>query len=335
MLPADELFSGGKLVPLRLPSSSEAATAATRPPLAPAPTTQQPETARLEPAKDAVVEAEQAAEEPKAPARRWRDLLRMRKQQASVSASSSSSSSMETKPLRRLRRVKPEGAVLPPPPPRPNDADMPPVGSNPITDRLPRIDPEGKLVMGFRKRETQEQIRLCSSVFLMPDEVLSYTCASPAPAVGRDRWLQRLLHLEDAVCLGGRTPWGADLKFLLAAAHVSTMLPPTSSSRASSFARLPSSSEAAAAMRSPLPRPTTQEQASRRRRRAEPTKDAVEASKATEEPKAPARGGGTAADAAEAGVGVVFLLFLTETKPLRRLLAMAGSRSMSLGLPSS
>ncbi|KAE8800101.1 formin-like protein 5 [Hordeum vulgare] len=140
MLPADELFSGGKLVPLRLPSSSKAAAAATRPPLAPAPTTQQPEmarseeTPRAEAAKDAVVEAEQAAEEPKAPARRWRDLLRMRKQQASASSSSSSSSSTETKPLRRLlhRGPKPpeqEPSLSLPLLRDPNDADMPPASA--------------------------------------------------------------------------------------------------------------------------------------------------------------------------------------------------------------
>lgn len=114
MLPADELFSGGKLVPLRLPSSSGCSAevaVATRPPLAPAATAQQqqqPETPRPEEeTKDAAVEAEQAAEEPKVPARRWRDLLRMRKQQAS--SSSSSSSSTETKqPLRRLLRRGPK-----------------------------------------------------------------------------------------------------------------------------------------------------------------------------------------------------------------------------------
>lgn len=111
MLPADELFSGGKLVPLRLPSSSGSVeVAATRPPLAPAATQQQqqqPETPRSDgtqaQATKEAVEAEQAAEEPKVPARRWRDLLRMRKQQAS-----SSSSSTETKPLRRLLRRGPK-----------------------------------------------------------------------------------------------------------------------------------------------------------------------------------------------------------------------------------
>ncbi|CAM0948931.1 unnamed protein product [Alopecurus aequalis] len=109
MLPADELFSGGKLVPLRIPSSSGSTTegASTRPPLAPA--QQQPETPRAEEAQDVAETVEPVAaaekEEPKVvvPARRWRDLLRMRKQQASTC-----SSATDTKPLRRLLRRGPK-----------------------------------------------------------------------------------------------------------------------------------------------------------------------------------------------------------------------------------
>ncbi|KAM0823756.1 hypothetical protein ACQ4PT_070659 [Festuca glaucescens] len=109
MLPADELFSGGKLVPLRIPTtaptSSTADGVATRPPLAPAPTQeQQPETPRAEEEVEATKDAVDTAEPKAVPARRWRDLLRMRKQQAS----SSSSSSTDTKPLRRLLRRGPK-----------------------------------------------------------------------------------------------------------------------------------------------------------------------------------------------------------------------------------
>ncbi|KAM0825307.1 hypothetical protein ACQ4PT_056110 [Festuca glaucescens] len=108
MLPADELFSGGKLVPLRIPTTSSTSSAAggvaTRPPLAPAPTQeQQPETPRaeeVEATKDAVETAE--AQPKVVPARRWRDLLRIRKQQ------STSSSATDTKPLRRLLRRGPK-----------------------------------------------------------------------------------------------------------------------------------------------------------------------------------------------------------------------------------
>lgn len=106
MLPADELFSGGKLVPLRIPASTdetaagaEAEVAAQSTLLPPPPKQeqqQQPETPR-------------AAAEPKVPARRWRDLLRLRKQQASPGAAA------DPRPLRRLLRRGPK-----PPEPEPS-----------------------------------------------------------------------------------------------------------------------------------------------------------------------------------------------------------------------
>lgn len=107
MLPADELFSGGKLVPLRIPASTdetaaaaaagaEAEVAAQSTLLPPPKQEQQPETPR-------------AAAEPKVPARRWRDLLRLRKQQASPGAAA------DPRPLRRLLRRGPK-----PPEPEPS-----------------------------------------------------------------------------------------------------------------------------------------------------------------------------------------------------------------------
>ncbi|PAN21821.2 hypothetical protein PAHAL_3G493300 [Panicum hallii] len=112
MLPADELFSGGKLVPLRIPAPSAeeeavGATAAqsTLPPKhARAPVAaQQRETPRTEEAKGVAVVG---GEEPKIPARRWRDLLRLRKQQASSGSGSAAAigASSEPRPLRRLLR---------------------------------------------------------------------------------------------------------------------------------------------------------------------------------------------------------------------------------------
>ncbi|CAN6348440.1 unnamed protein product [Urochloa humidicola] len=120
MLPADELFSGGKLVPLRIPAPSAdeeavgpaAAQSSTLPPKhaqAPAPQ-QQPETPRAEDAPAKGVAAG-GGEESKIPARRWRDLLRLRKQQAS----SAPGAAQEPRPLRRLLRRGPK-----PPEPEPS-----------------------------------------------------------------------------------------------------------------------------------------------------------------------------------------------------------------------
>ncbi|CAD6342070.1 unnamed protein product [Miscanthus lutarioriparius] len=119
MLPADELFSGGKLVPLHIPPADETAAAgasvgveveevtaksALLPNQEQAPA---PETPRAE----VEAAAKGAAAEPKIPARRWRDLLRLRKQQAS----SSSGAPAEPRPLRRLLRRGPK-----PPEPEPS-----------------------------------------------------------------------------------------------------------------------------------------------------------------------------------------------------------------------
>ncbi|KAL5225442.1 hypothetical protein ABZP36_012081 [Zizania latifolia] len=120
MLPADELFSGGKLVPLRLPGASALAAAvvegegvevvATVPPVAPRVETEtRVEVVETKGVAPVVEAAAAAVVEPKIPARRWRDLLRLRKQQASASATS------EPKPLRRLLRRGPK-----PPEPEPS-----------------------------------------------------------------------------------------------------------------------------------------------------------------------------------------------------------------------
>ncbi|KAI4971611.1 hypothetical protein ZWY2020_002525 [Hordeum vulgare] len=138
MLPADELFSGGKLVPLRLPSSSEAAAGADL--RCPQPTTQNREG---EVGGDA--ERRQGCGgggEQRRSLRirqRWRDCCGSEAEE-SASSSSSSSSSTETKPLRRLRpwRSRWSRAVLASLR-DPNDADMPPVGSNSITDPPPPV----------------------------------------------------------------------------------------------------------------------------------------------------------------------------------------------------
>ncbi|XP_062204714.1 formin-like protein 16 [Phragmites australis] len=106
MLPADELFSGGKLVPLRIPASAEGVPVGVEattllPKQEPAPAQQQPETPRAE---ETAAKGVAASEEPKIPARRWRDLLRLRKQQVS----SGSASTSEPRPLGRLLRRGPK-----------------------------------------------------------------------------------------------------------------------------------------------------------------------------------------------------------------------------------
>ncbi|XP_066359883.1 uncharacterized protein [Miscanthus floridulus] len=128
MLPADELFSGGKLVPLRIPAPADETGAPVvevgvevtaqstllllpkqeQLPPAPAPA-QQPETPRA--VGEAAVKGGAQAE-PKIPARRWRDLLRLRKRQA---AAASGAAAAEPRPLRRLLRRGPK-----PPEPEPS-----------------------------------------------------------------------------------------------------------------------------------------------------------------------------------------------------------------------
>ncbi|CAL4891044.1 unnamed protein product [Urochloa decumbens] len=127
MLPADELFSGGKLVPLRIPAPSAddeagpaAAAQSTLPPKqAQAPASveqQQPGTPRAEETVAmATAAGKGGGEEPKIPARRWRDLLRLRKQQASSASGSGSATAPEPRPLRRLLRRGPK-----PPEPEPS-----------------------------------------------------------------------------------------------------------------------------------------------------------------------------------------------------------------------
>jgi hypothetical protein len=132
MLPADELFSGGKLVPLRIPAPADdtgapgvevgvevtAQSTLLLPPKqeqVPAPA-QQPETPRAE--------AKGATAEPKIPARRWRDLLRLRKQQAA----SSGAAAAEPRPLRRLLRRGPK-------PPEPEPSLSLPLLREPGTDK--------------------------------------------------------------------------------------------------------------------------------------------------------------------------------------------------------
>ncbi|CAD6266969.1 unnamed protein product [Miscanthus lutarioriparius] len=121
MLPADELFSGGKLVPLRIQAPADETGAPVvevgvevtaqstllllpkQEQLPPAPTpAQQPESPRA--VGEAAVKGGAQAE-PKIPARRWRDLLRLRKQQA---AASSGPAAAEPRPLRRLLRRGPK-----------------------------------------------------------------------------------------------------------------------------------------------------------------------------------------------------------------------------------
>ncbi|KAL5205857.1 hypothetical protein ABZP36_034066 [Zizania latifolia] len=116
MLPADELFCGGKLVPLRLPGASSSVAAvvvegegvgATMPPAAPRMETETRVEVVAKGVAPVVEAASAAVVKPEIPARRWRDLLRLRKQQASATS--------EPKPLRRLLRRGPK-----PPEPEPS-----------------------------------------------------------------------------------------------------------------------------------------------------------------------------------------------------------------------